>query len=469
MIKANKIQAFFIYVYILSSILFVNPLLAQEQKLLALNDFLNLVKKNHPLAQQADIISKTAKAELLKAKGGFDPKFFGDHEQKYFDNKNYFSLSEYGIKIPTWYGVELKGGYNRETGSFINPQNILPPNGQAILGVSVPLLQNLWIDDRRADLFKARELQDYFRADREILTNDLIFESSQAYWKWAFYYRQMIIFQDALKVATERFNAIKTSFELGDRMAMDTLESYTQVQDRQIEYNRVLLEWQEASLKLGNYLWVDKKKPMPLFDGLYPQALNTITLNTLADKFDALENVLTHPVLKMYDSKIKILEIDKKLKKEKLKPLLNANYNFLGNGINYPQPFVNNYKWGITLSTSMLFRKERGDVKLAKLKIETTQLEKNQKEIEIQNKLRQYFIEVQNLERQINLSKSATDNFKLLLSLENTRFLLGESSFFLINSRENKYLESQIKLAKLIVEFQIANTAAQWAWGKLAF
>ena len=42
MIKANKIQAFFIYVYILSSILFVNPLLAQEQKLLALNDFLNV-------------------------------------------------------------------------------------------------------------------------------------------------------------------------------------------------------------------------------------------------------------------------------------------------------------------------------------------------------------------------------------------------------------------------------------------
>jgi outer membrane protein TolC len=55
------------------------------------------------------------------------------------------------------------------------------------------------------------------------------------------------------------------------------------------------------------------------------------------------------------------------------------------------------------------------------------------------------------------------------LQLENTRFELGESSFFLINSRENKYLEAQLKLAKLLSAYQIARTALDWVIGQLSF
>jgi outer membrane protein TolC len=437
--------------------------------ILTLTAFLNLVKENHPVVKQTFLLNQVAQSELLAAKGGFDPKLYGDYEQKYFDSKNYFTFGEYGVKIPTWYGIEVKGGYNTATGNFINAENKLPKQGQAIVGISLPLLQNLVIDERRANLFKARQAQGWYQTERDNATNQLAFEAAQIYWKWAFYYQQMRIFDNALKVANERFTAIKTSFELGDRMAMDTLESFIQVQDRLLEYNNGLLEWQEIHLKLSNFLWDNQAQPIATIQQWLPESLeSTPILRT--DRTIWMQNgTANHPILKGYDIKLSQLEIDRRLKREKLKPKLNFQYNFLGNGLNWNPIFTDNYKWGITFSTSTLFRAERGDVQLATLKIENTLLGKTQKALELQNKLQQFLNETDVLYNQILLYRNTVANYQQLLQLENTRFELGESTFFLINSRENKYLEAQLKLAKLWSAYQIARSGLDWAAGRLAF
>ena len=441
---------------------------------LTLTEFLNQVKQNHPVAKQAALLNRVAQAELLAAKGGFDPKLYGDYEQKYFDSKNYYAFGEYGVKVPTWYGIELKGSYNTAEGNFVNPESKLPKQGQAVVGISLPLLQNLMLDERRANLFKAQQTQGLFKTERDNLTNDLAFEATQIYWKWAFYYQQTLIFNNALRIANERFNAIKTTFELGDRMAMDTLESFTQVQDRLVEYNNVQLAFQEATLKLATFLWANNAQPLNNIKPFQPQILEDtpLSINVLltAEREKIIQNLMiNHPILRGYEFKLNQLDIDRKLKQEKLKPKLNVNYNFLGNGFNWSNVFTDNYKWGIEFSTSTLFRNERGNVQLANIKMENTRLFRDQKALELRNKLQQFFNETDNLQNQITLYRATVNNYQQLLLLENTRFELGESSFFLINSRENKYLEAQIKLAKLISEYQIALSASDWASGRLAF
>ena len=450
------------------------PAQDSSKTVLTLTEFLNQVKQNHPVAKQAALLSRAAQAELLAAKGGFDPKLYGDYEQKYFDSKNYYAFGEYGVKVPTWYGIELKGSYNTAEGNFVNPESKLPKQGQAVVGISLPLLQNLMLDERRANLFKAQQAQGLFQTERDNLTNDLAFEATQIYWKWAFYYQQTLIFNNALRIANERFNAIKTSFELGDRMAMDTLESFTQVQDRLVEYNNVQLDFQEATLKLANFLWGNNAQPLNNIKPFQPQILEDtpLSINVLltAEREKIIQNLMiNHPILRGYEFKLNQLDIDRKLKQEKLKPKLNVNYNFLGNGFNWSNVFTDNYKWGIEFSTSTLFRNERGNVQLANIKMENTRLFRDQKALELKNKLQQFFNEINNLQNQITLYRATVNNYQQLLLLENTRFELGESSFFLINSRENKYLEAQIKLAKLISEYQIALSASDWASGRLAF
>ena len=465
--------------FILLSLFLSNNTLAQPSQdssktVLTLTEFLNQVKQNHPVAKQAALLNRAAQAELLAAKGGFDPKLYGDYEQKYFDSKNYYAFGEYGVKVPTWYGIEVKGSYNTAEGNFVNPESKLPKQGQAVVGISMPLLQNLMLDERRANLFKAQQAQGLFQTERDNLTNDLAFEATQIYWKWAFYYQQTLIFNNALRIANERFNAIKTSFELGDRMAMDTLESFTQVQDRLVEYNNVQLDFQEATLKLANFLWGNNAQPLNNILPFQPQILDdtplSISMLLAADREKIIQNLtINHPILRGYEFKLNQLDIDRKLKQEKLKPKLNINYNFLGNGFNWSNVFTDNYKWGLEFSTSTLFRNERGNVQLANIKMENTRLFRDQKALELKNKLQQFFNEIDNLQNQITLYRATVNNYQQLLLLENTRFELGESSFFLINSRENKYIESQIKLAKLLSEYQIALSAADWASGRLAF
>jgi hypothetical protein len=60
------------------------------------------------------------------------------------------------FKIPTWYGIEVKAGFEDNEGYYLNPQNKTPNNGLAALGISVPIGQGLLINQRMADLQKAK-------------------------------------------------------------------------------------------------------------------------------------------------------------------------------------------------------------------------------------------------------------------------------------------------------------------------
>ena len=60
-----------------------------------------------------------------------------------------------------------------------------------------------------------------------------------------------------------------------------------------------------------------------------------------------------------------------------------------------------------------------------------------------------YQQEVENYNEQISLAEKNLDNYEKLLKAEEIRFENGESSIFLINSRENKKIDAQEKLINL--------------------
>jgi outer membrane protein TolC len=438
------------------------------QKTLSQTEFFNLVRAYHPVAKQAGLLTRTADLDLMASRGAFDPKVVGNFAQKRFGEKTYFTYSDVGVKLPTWYGIEGKAAYNTASGFYISDENKLPQQGQAVIGITAPLLQGLLIDERRADLFKARLNVQLMRAERDAILNDLFMQAAEVYWKWAFSSEQARIYEQALATAQQRFEAIKRAYILGDRMAMDTLESFTQVQDRQLQFQEAQLELRETTLKLSNFIWNESSPDTTLLSAMPEVWITNANILPENERATMLGNLTaSHPVLEVYRYKMDQLNVDLRLKREKLKPKLNIDYNFLGDGFNYTNLFTDNYKWGITFSSSLLLRNERAGVQLAKIKIENTDLLRDQKELEIRNKLIFAFADVDNLGRQLTVMSEQTGNYRRLLELENTRFELGESTFFLINSREMKYLEAQVKLAKLRSTIRFAELQVQWAAGLL--
>ncbi|MCL6460722.1 MAG: TolC family protein, partial [Flavobacterium micromati] len=120
------------------------------------DEFLGYVKKYHPLVKTANLEISRAQANLMMARGGFDPKIEVDFDKKQFKNQEYFSILNSSFKIPTWYGIEIKAGFDNNEGVFLNPENTMPNQGLTSLGITVPLGQGLFINQRMADVRQAK-------------------------------------------------------------------------------------------------------------------------------------------------------------------------------------------------------------------------------------------------------------------------------------------------------------------------
>jgi hypothetical protein len=252
-----------------SSMLFAQVNREEVNTILSLEAFVQGVKTEHPLAKQARLQEQFGEAEVRSARGFFDPKTYADLSQKYFKEDQYYSLFEGGVKVPTWFGIEFMGGYEENEGVFLNPENNVPNNGLYFAGVSVPIGQGLFIDQRRAALRTAQVFAQSTVASQQFLLNQLLMDAVEAYWAWFQAYHQRKVFEEALNVAQIRLEAVKQGARLGDRPNIDTLEAGIQVQDRMLSLQEANLIYQNARAQLNVFLWAD---------GLIPLELDTNTI-----------------------------------------------------------------------------------------------------------------------------------------------------------------------------------------------
>ena len=115
----------------------------------------------------------------------------------------------------------------------------------------------------------------------------------------------------------------------------------------------------------------------------------------------------------------------------------------------------------------LFLRQGRGEYKRAQIKLKESTLELSAKRWQTENKIRYYYTEYSRLQDQLQLTDQVQNNFRLLLKNEELRFNQGESSLFLINSREMKWLESLQKQTELRAKFLTSAYQLQWATGTL--
>ncbi len=447
-----------------------------EVHVLPVAEFMEVVKNYHPVARQAALIPQQAREELNVARGGWDPLIYSDYDNKTYQGKNYYSYFENSVKIPTWYGIEVKAGYDFVYGSEVSNEHRLPDDGLGYLGISVPLGKNLILDKRRATLRQAQLFREASEQQRIIILNDLLLEALGTYYEWSYTYNELDIYRAALLNAEERFEATKKLTAFGDRPTIDTTEAMTQVQSRQFQVNDARLNFLNKTLELSNYLWLENDQVRPLDTTLIPEPLQseflkqTIELNRVNELEAAMRQ--NHPQLLNYNFKLRQLDIERRLKIENLKPVINVNYNLLSERFSFTSKegslFANNYKFGLNFAMPLTFMQGRGELKLAKIKIADTRYQLNLKTQELITKMKSYFNELINLQAQTKLYEASIVNFQKLADGEDRRFRGGESSMFLVNARENKLIESQLKLRELQAKYFKTEAAVKWAAGVIA-
>ncbi len=471
--RKNRNQEVHMYWLTIVAFLFLTFNTNSQAVVLHPDTFLTDVVRFHPLANRAKLRNDMAAAELLKSKGLLDPSLNSNVQQKYFADKNYYSLINGELKIPTFYGIDFKTGYDLNRGVFLGPENSTPDNGLIYAGISLPLGQGLLIDERRAAILNARTGLEIGRLEEMDIKNELLYNASYQYWQWFRAFNILNILEEANSVASQRYDAVKNFAINGDRPAIDTVEAGIQVQNIRVSLIASQLDFQQSQNTLATFLWNENGVPESTF-------VNNMPLNT-DSVFNSLENDLgnlisglninTHPYLGQLRNKLIQLDMDLKMKKDKLKPRLNIQYNPLSEAIGsrtITDYNINNYKWGLEFKMPLFLRKERGDVKMADLKIKDTELDLKQKTIELEAKLSNYIAEWSNTRNQMENFQIVVNQYRQMLEAERRLFDLGESSLFLINTREQAYIQANIKLTELIAKNRVAYYSIWYFAGRMA-
>ncbi|MBT8220025.1 MAG: TolC family protein [Bacteroidia bacterium] len=409
----------------------------------------------HPIAKTADLRIKEAEAEMLDARGNLDPVISSDWNQKNFDDKLYYRQYQTKFKIPTLLGIDAVGGYENTDGIFLNPENSTDEFGLWHLGIEVNLLQGLYINERRTAMDQARVFQELAKNEQQIILNDLVYNASVAYILWQQYAFAEEVLTENVTIANTYFENTKQAFANGEKTAMDTLEAFILYQDARAVKQKNELGLIKARRNIENFLWFDEI-PITLRENTLPENY----LSPIFQDFEMFEDsdLSEHPIILSSLNKLSYLDIEQKLKREKLKPKLKIKYNPLlatsSNNIS-PSYSVSDFKWGFDFSMPLLFRSERASLQKGAIKIQETKFNLETKRNELQNKIENSWQQQGLLEDQLTILSDNVESYKQLLDGENEKFNYGESSVFLLNKRQEKYINGQLKVLETYIKRQI--------------
>ncbi len=447
---------------------------SQDSLRISAQEFISVVRNFHPLALKYRLQNKIAESEITRARGNFDPVLAGKLGEKNIDGTKYYEQKNIELGIPTWYGIDLTTSYNYLDGEKLNPSDTR--GGLYQFGITVPLAKNLLYDRRRAVLDQAKFALKMTEAEQAVLTNDLLLEAENTYWEWVQSFEVYELQTKAVKINRNRLNFTRKTLEYGERPAIDTVEALSQLQSFELQQQEAYLNFVKNTQQLQMYLWNDNHEFYEISQLIFPS--NRLTDHPAYSEFEFLirdiENKRTdsHFSILYYNQKNNILESERRLKWQSFLPKLDFTYNFF-NKENYRADYLplfdNNFQYGLKLEIPLFQREARAGYEIAKIKISQNRLDTRLKIREIDTKIETYKSEVLNYHTQINFSESNLLNYRKLLTAEETRYSNGESSHFLINTRENKVIGAQEKLISTRTKFLKSFNKLKWMKENFSF
>jgi outer membrane protein TolC len=434
-------------IYVLALLL---PLQGTTQNILQLKEVLDLVRNHHPLMARADLVEDAARARLQQARGSFDPVLGANFSQKEYDDKQYYTNLESKLVVPTWFGIHGFAGYEFHRGDFLDPSRTVPEQGLPSAGIGISVLRGLIFDERRATLRQAQTARESAAFERIELQNQLYTRVVHDYWDWAYTWQEFQIFERSVALAREQLRIIRFMFTQGDVAAIDTLEALLLLQNREAGLNRATINKEQAILRLANHLWQNGRVPLEPSPTVVPDSLqNALDISNLPQ--DSLRNMLQNlpldnPRLRMLDYRERIARLEVKLRRAVALPTLDVQYNILYSE-NGPLLSTNNYKAGAYLRVPLLFRRERGNLNLAKVQLNDLDWQIQQTRLELENSLKAVWTEFNTLTDQVRLMDDMVRNFRSLFIAEQQKFANGETTVFLLNARELSLIDAQVRLA----------------------
>lgn len=418
---------------------------------LSILELIEFVQNSHPLVRAYRYESLLGKASLREKRGAFDPRFTMDRTEKQAGALPYYLRESIGLELPTASPLQFKTGVESGRGAYINPEAFTPAEGMSYAGVSIPLLKGLLTDERRTTLAKAKIFRTQSLEIQKIQLQDLSRTIWGDYVDWYIAHEQEKAYRLGEMLSLDRQIALRQLFEAGGCNGMDTLENYIQLElfrTRAKEWNA---NTYKQRLQLSRHLWEISEeegswKGITIKENILPTSAGLDFLDSLFIQ-TTLESIVLGllPDIKNIDWDLQQKQLDLRLQRFNLLPKFDLEYQQLFQGIYGDYNISSDRRFGFNVSAPLFLRKERGAYLVSKYtfeqKTQLFQFKLNETDLKIRALRQQGFVYRDVYEHLRNVE----NGYLKLFELEREKFDSGDGTIFLLNTRENRYLDSRIK------------------------
>jgi outer membrane protein TolC len=440
--------------------------------------FLEQVRTHHPLMRRAATLQEIAEARELEARGAFDPTVGAAWKDKTYASIPYETQGGPELRWETPLGIGVQAGWNTAQGERLDASDYMPEGGLWSLGGTVRLGRGMWTDKRRATLAKAQAMVGVGEAERVLAENDVLLNASADYWTWYQMFLVVEVVREAEGLAHNRLVWSRDRLQSGEGAAIDTLEAHWNWVTRRAERAANEGKWVKARANVDRWLWAEDWTPAALPEGASPVPLLVTAEDLLSTRLWAEGDPLaldaiwaTHPYRHLYTSKGEALGTDVRFRREMLKPQIDGTFGVfspvLPGYTEWTAPnWDTNHRMELNVSMPLFLRSERGALNVAKLSQEQTMLDLQDVHATWKAQVRGTALRLPLLREQQANTQRTVDLARQLLAAEQAKFELGESSLFVVNSRENALLKAQKTHAEATAELHMVWRSWLWYLGQ---
>ncbi|RMG41703.1 MAG: TolC family protein [Planctomycetota bacterium] len=425
---------------------------------LELDVVLESVDRAFPLLDAARALRDIAEGQHLAAHGAFDLKVKAASENGplgFYETYRH----RVGLEQPTYWGGSVFAGYRIGRGSF-QPwylERLTDEGGEFNGGIIVPLLRNVGIDTRRAELWKTNLGRQIAAAEFRLQRIGFVRDASYAYWDWVAAGRRVRISQRLLALARNRNEGIRRKVETGAIDPPVLADNQRLIASREAKLLAERRKLQETAVKLSLYYRdADGRPVVPTADQIpeFPEVTDSIT-----DRLD--EHLRTaqqnRPELQILGSLREQLEIDRRQALNETRPDLSVAVRTAkdvgphASSKRDKRPFE--LEAGVFFEVPVQRRKARGKLAAAEAKIRQVLAKRTMMSDKVAAEVQAVHARLRAALGRIDQVREARRLAERLADVERRRFELGNSDLLAVNLREQQAAQAQIAEVEVLHEY----------------
>lgn len=428
------------------------------------------IEQRYPLVERARQDAEAARGVAIEARGAFDLKVkaSADTLTGYYDN----TRTRTGLEQPLApFGLTLFGGYRTGTGQFAGYDQKAQTldQGEWSAGFTLPLLRDRAIDERRAGLRQADAGLDAATSAADRVRLGALRDGVKRFWDWVAAGRQADVARGLLGLAEQRDVDLAEAVRLGQIAPVERLDNQRAILQRRAALVTAGRGLEVASIELSIFYRAPDGSPLrPSADRL-PSALPSPTATPTPDEqAEVAEALRRRPEVAVLRARRRQLETDVSLAVNALLPSLDLFADIsrdVGDGT--PSQGGRDVQAGVRFDLPLQRRKASGKRVQATAKLAALDADLRLAEDRIRAEVQDALSAVRAAAGAAALIRDELQVARELESLERDRFVLGDSTQFLVNLRELATADAAFRELRALADYQKARVDLEAATGRL--